>query len=124
MDYNLTGSSVLFTPGWYDMSDMIAKGMPNDQASSVYVPSGFIVHLYQNGGFDTLMGKYTGPKTVNISPNDQLSSLKVGSTTRCANMITHTCGCTGCVQTTGENSCDAEFCAQTCLDDPTCKYSF
>ena len=126
-DYNKRGTAVTFTPGNYTLSEMVAAGMPNDQASSVYIPSGYRVQLFKNDNFDSNMGTYTGPNTVDLwSHNNQLSSLKVGSTLRCdtSKMITHQCGCQSCSLTAGNDPCDVETCSQACLDDPNCNYSF
>lgn len=127
VDYNLKGNSVKFIPGTYTMSDMVAAGMPNDQVSSLYIPSGYNVQLFKNDNFNSLIGKFEGPRRVNLSGNnDQLSSFKVGSTLRCdtSKMITHQCGCQNCKLTAGNGPCDVETCSQACLDDPNCNYSF
>ena len=55
VDYNLKGNSVKFIPGTYTMSDMVAAGMPNDQVSSLYIPSGYNVQLFKNDNFNSLI---------------------------------------------------------------------
>ena len=36
---------------------MVAAGMPNDQVSSLYIPSGYNVQLFKNDNFNSLIGK-------------------------------------------------------------------
>lgn len=45
------GTAVALAPGRYNMSDLIARGMPNDSISSLKVQSGYEIILYQDINF-------------------------------------------------------------------------
>jgi hypothetical protein len=69
--------------GNYTLSQLIAKGLPNDWASSCKIPSGWTLIMYQNDNF--LGTSWTNvantPDFTALSPNanDQLSSCKITS---------------------------------------------
>jgi Peptidase inhibitor family I36 len=67
--------------GSYTLSQLQAKGVANDWASSVKIPSGWTVTLYQHDNFGgtawTLTSDSASLGALSPSANDQLSSCKV-----------------------------------------------
>ncbi len=67
--------------GNYTLADLVARGVPNDWASSVRIPSGFTVTLFQHDGFSgtswTLTSDTASFLTLSPSANDQLSSVRI-----------------------------------------------
>jgi hypothetical protein len=79
--YGGTASSKL-AKGNYTMSQLAAKGVPNDWASSVNIPSGWKVIMYQNDNFGGTSWTLTSstPNFTSLSPsgaNDNMSSCKI-----------------------------------------------
>ncbi|WP_416397094.1 reprolysin-like metallopeptidase [Allohahella sp. A8] len=60
--YNYGGYSISLPEGRHNMSDLIARGMKNDDLSSVRVPAGWAVDFYQHHNF-------TGTRTTYTSDN-------------------------------------------------------
>ena len=104
---------------------MVSSGITSNQIS-LNIPVNYRIQLFKNNDFSENIGTYYGYKKVNLPPNTQLSSFKIGSTLRCdtSKMITHQCGCQTCSLTAGNGPCDVETCSQACLDNPDCNYSF
>jgi len=67
--------------GTYTTSQLASRGMPNDWASSVRVPSGRTVIMYSNDNFAGTSWTRTAdtPNFITLSPsaNDQVSSVRV-----------------------------------------------
>jgi hypothetical protein len=67
--------------GDYTLSQLQARGMQNDWASSVRVPSGFTVIMFQHDNFTGTSWTLTSdtPNFVTLSPNanDQVSSVRI-----------------------------------------------
>jgi len=67
--------------GDYTLSQLQARGMQNDWASSVRVPSGFIVIMFQHNNFTGTSWTLTSdtPNFLTLSPNanDQVSSVRI-----------------------------------------------
>jgi hypothetical protein len=80
VDYGGAQSQALF-PGDYTLPQLQALGMPNDWASSVRIPSGRTVTMYQHGGFTgtawTLTSDNANFLTLSPNANDQASSVRV-----------------------------------------------
>jgi hypothetical protein len=76
---NYGGWSASFGPGDYTIADIQARGGINDDASSVRVPGGYTVTLYQGNNFTGASMVLTGDDTclTNDSFNDTVSSLRV-----------------------------------------------
>jgi hypothetical protein len=74
-DCNYGGSKKSFAPGWYDINDL---GVGNDNISSIVVPYGWRIILYNNAGFGGSSQVYTSDQNcLNFSWNNKTSSLKV-----------------------------------------------
>ena len=81
-DYNYGGSaSQALGVGSYTISQLAAKGMPNDWASSVKVPSGYTLKMYADDNFTGTCWTLTADQSNfgSIGANDQVSSVKVES---------------------------------------------
>jgi Beta/Gamma crystallin len=81
-DVNYGGAqSQPLAPGDYTLPQLQAMGMPNDWASSVRVPSGRTVTMYQHDNFTGTAWTLTSdnPNLVALSPNanDEVSSVRV-----------------------------------------------
>jgi len=84
-DYNYAGAaSQALAAGSYTTAQLAAQGVVNDWASSVRVPSGYTVTLYQNDNFSGTSWTVTSdtPNFGALSPsaNDQVSSVIVRGT--------------------------------------------
>jgi hypothetical protein len=79
-NYGGTASQVL-PVGNYTLSQLAARGVPNDWASSVKVPAGRTLIMYSNDNFGGTSWTRTAdtPDFTTLSPNgnDQVSSCKV-----------------------------------------------
>jgi hypothetical protein len=81
-DINYGGAASQALPvGTYTTSQLASRGMPNDWASSVRVPSGRTVIMYSNDNFAGTSWTRTAdtPNFITLSPsaNDQVSSVRV-----------------------------------------------
>jgi hypothetical protein len=78
--YGGTASQAL-SVGTYTLSQLAAKGVPNDWASSARVPSGRTVIMYHDDNFAgtswTLTSDTPDFSTLSPSANDQMSSCKI-----------------------------------------------
>ena len=82
-DCNYGGYAVSLPEGNYNVGDLNAKGILNDDISSIRVNSGYEVLLYWDGNFagSTLLVGGDNSCLVNNGWNDQASSLRVRKTT-------------------------------------------
>lgn len=73
--------SQVLPAGNYTLSQLSARGVPNDWASSAKVPSGWTVALYQNDNFSgtswSIGANVTNFTTLSPNANDQLTSLRI-----------------------------------------------
>ena len=64
--------------GNYTLAQLQAKGVPNDWVSSLKVPSGWTVIMYQNDNFSGTTWTFTSDTSwVGSAANDQMSSCKI-----------------------------------------------
>ncbi len=79
-DINYGGTSVALQPGNYTMAQMNAAGIPNDWMSSLKVPGGWTVEVYQHDNFTGTKWAFTASSPwVGSAVNDQMSSVKIVS---------------------------------------------
>lgn len=84
-DYCYDGAAGSTLPaGNYTMAQLAAAGVPNDWASSVSIPAGWTVTMYQNDNFSGTSWTLTSstPNFSTLSPsgaNDQMSSCRITS---------------------------------------------
>jgi alpha-L-fucosidase len=78
-DYNYGGTAVALGKGNYTMSQLTAAGIPNDWVSSIKVPSGSTVEIYQHDNFAGTKWTFTGdaPNFGDSGCNDVMSSVKI-----------------------------------------------
>ncbi len=77
-DINYGGTAKTLGVGNYTLSQLNAKGIPNDWMSSLKVPSGWTVEVYQNDNFGGTKWTYTSSSSwVGDSANDKMSSVKI-----------------------------------------------
>ena len=76
---NYGGTALVLAPGTYTSTFLSAAGMANDTVSSLRIPEGLKVDLYQNGNLDGMKWTYTtsDPVLNDTGANDQTSSLVV-----------------------------------------------
>jgi len=74
-----TGTAISLPVGRYALTDLAAKGVPNDSVSSIKVAAGYQATLYQHDQFGGTALTLTGDDAclVDNSFNDQLSSLVI-----------------------------------------------
>lgn len=78
-DSNFEGSKVVLTAGQYTRSDLAAVGIANDSISSIKIPGGYIVKVYQNDNFSGSSATLTAD-TKNLEDyglNNAISSLQI-----------------------------------------------
>ncbi len=64
--------------GDYTLSQLQAVGVPNDWASSIRIPAGFTVIMYQNDNFSGTSWTFTSDTSyVGAAANDQMSSCRI-----------------------------------------------
>jgi len=77
-DVNYDGTAVTLGAGTYTMTQMNAKGIPNDRMSSLKVPSGWTVEVYEHDNFAGTKWTYAESSSwVGSTVNDKMSSVKV-----------------------------------------------
>ena len=77
-DGNYGGTGVMLGKGNYTLSQLNAAGIPNDWMSSLKVPSGWTVDVYQNDNYGGTMWRFTvDTPSVPSGCNDQMSSVKI-----------------------------------------------
>lgn len=76
---NYTGYSATIDEGSYNLSQLISAGLRNDDLSSLRVPAGYEVDLYQHDGFQGSKVTITGDDSclVDNGFNDDISSMVV-----------------------------------------------
>ncbi len=89
-DYGRT--SVALPVGNYDLDDLAARGMPNDNMSSLKVQSGYEVVFYLDAGFSGRAGVARGNVSclVDADWNDKASSVRVRRSTAGDNYVSST----------------------------------
>ena len=77
-DIDYGGTAVALQPGSYTMAQLNAKGIPNDWMSSLKIPSGWTVEVYQNDNFTGTKWTFNASSSwVDTAVNDQMSSVKI-----------------------------------------------
>jgi len=77
-DINYGGKAVTLGVGNYTLSQLNARGIPNDWMSSLKVPSGWTVEVYENDNFGGTKWTYTSSSSwVGNAVNDKMSSVKI-----------------------------------------------
>lgn len=78
-DANYRGTGIALAPGNYSMMELIAAGIPDDSVSSVKVPKGFVVEIYQDDYFEGQKWKLsTGDSNLaDNGCNDAMSSVSI-----------------------------------------------
>ena len=72
------GTAVTLPKGSYTMAQLNARGIPNDWMSSLKVPSGWTVEVYQNDNFTGTKWTFTSDTSyVGAACNDQMTSVKI-----------------------------------------------
>ena len=75
---NYGGWAVSLEEGSYDYKDILAKGIVNDQISSLRVSDGYKVTIYDNQGFNGTSKEFTSDASyVGDEMNDKTSSIKI-----------------------------------------------
>ena len=87
-DINYGGTAITLGVGNYTLSQLNAKGIPNDWMSSLKVPDGWTVEVYQNDNFGGTKWTYTSSSSwVGTDVNDQMSSVKILNTAGSGNLV-------------------------------------
>lgn len=77
-DINYGGKAVTLGTGNYTLSQLNARGIPNDWMSSLKVPSGWTVEVYENDNFGGTKWTYkSNSSNVGSAVNDKMSSVKI-----------------------------------------------
>ncbi|WP_281533103.1 carbohydrate-binding protein [Anaerocolumna aminovalerica] len=77
-DINYGGTAITLGVGNYTLSQLNAKGIPNDWMSSLKVPSGWTVEVYEHDNFGGTKWTYTSSSSwVGSAVNDKMSSVKI-----------------------------------------------
>ena len=90
------GYRVRLPPGNYSMGDLHARGVRNDDLSSIRVPRGYTVTIYEHDGFQ---GQYrtltqSDECLINSGFNDKISSISVSQARRPSPPASHSFGVT------------------------------
>jgi len=118
-DCNYGGYAVSLPPGNYTMSEMIQRGISNDDISSIQVTPGYTVIFYQNDFFSGTTVTLTSNSSclVNADPtlnyNDWISSIKIiaptSATTVCVGNTFSFTNTSTCATTTAYDMCDLDI---------------
>jgi hypothetical protein len=77
-DVNFTGTAVSLGKGNYTRAQLEAAGFLNDAMSSLKVPAGWTVDVYENNNYAGLLWKFTADSSyVGAAANDKMSSVKI-----------------------------------------------
>lgn len=77
-DINYGGTAITLGVGNYTLSQLNARGIPNDWMSSLQVPSGWTVEVYEHDNFGGTKWTYTSSSSwVGSAVNDKMSSVKI-----------------------------------------------
>jgi hypothetical protein len=78
-DVNYGGAAGMpMIKGNYTLSQLLAKGVQNDWASSMRIPTGWTVIVYQNDNFSGTSWTFSGDTSwIGSAANDQMSSCKI-----------------------------------------------
>jgi hypothetical protein len=77
VDINYAGRSATFWPGRFDMQQLAEHGIPNDSVSSMKVPVGWRVTMYQHAGFQGATQVLVADTPALPNFNDACSSMVV-----------------------------------------------
>ncbi|EMS72586.1 beta-1,3-glucanase family protein [Ruminiclostridium cellobioparum] len=81
-DINYGGTAITLGAGNYTLAQLNTKGIPNDWMSSLKVPDGWTVEVYEHDNFGGTKWTYTSSSSwVGTDANDRMSSVKVISGT-------------------------------------------
>ncbi|MBK1809828.1 hypothetical protein JHL18_04135 [Clostridium sp. YIM B02505] len=87
-DANYGGTAVTLGAGSYTMTQLNAAGIPNDWASSLKVPSGWTVEIYQDDNFTGTKWTFTTDTSyVGADCNDKMTSVKITAPGTVSNSI-------------------------------------
>lgn len=87
-DANYQGTAVTLGAGNYTVTQLATAGITNDSMSSLKVPSGYKVEVYQDDNFTGTKWAFTSDTSyVGADCNDKMSSVKITTTTAVANSI-------------------------------------
>lgn len=77
-DGDYLGTAVALSPGMYTLSQLMNAGLPNDAVTSMRIPKGWTVQIYQDDHFAGTRWNFSGD-TVAVPPevNDQMSSVRI-----------------------------------------------
>ncbi len=76
-DADYSGRAVSLGKGDYTVAQLEAAGLKNDTTTSLQVPAGWTVDVYQDGNFDGTKWTYTADNP-NVGPaNDRMSSVRI-----------------------------------------------
>ena len=78
-DTGFGGTAVSLTPGNYTTAQMTAAGIPDNWASSVKVPAGYTVEIYDNDNFEGTKWTFVSDNSdfVAAGCNDRMSSIRI-----------------------------------------------
>lgn len=78
-DVDYGGAAISLPPGNYTTAQLAAAGIPDNWVSSIRVPSGFTVEIYDNDNFTGTKWTFTAdhPNFVAAGLNDRMSSVKI-----------------------------------------------
>ena len=71
------GWAVTLGQGWYTCSQIEAAGIRNDQITSVKVPAGYVVTLYEHDNYEGAQKVLTGNTSLLSDFNDKTSSIRI-----------------------------------------------
>ena len=87
-DINYGGTAITLGVGNYTLSQLNAKGIPNDWMSSLKVPDGWTVEVYEHDNFGGTKWTYTSSSSwVGTDANDKMSSVKIFNTADSGNLV-------------------------------------
>ncbi|ROR23973.1 beta/gamma crystallin [Mobilisporobacter senegalensis] len=77
-DRDYRGDSIALQPGDYRLEQLNAAGIPNDWVSSIRIPNGWTVEVYENNNFNGTKWTFTASSTfVGNDCNDKMSSVRI-----------------------------------------------
>ncbi|HYG38933.1 MAG TPA: glycoside hydrolase family 76 protein [Cytophagales bacterium] len=76
-DINYSGFYSQLAPGMYTLAQLQAKGITDNDITSLTIPSGYSVTVYENDNFSGASATYTSNQTWLASWNDRISSLRI-----------------------------------------------
>lgn len=79
-DINYAGFYSQLLPGDYTSAQLFARGIPDNYITSLSIPSGYIVTVYENDNFTGTSKTFTANTTWLADWNDRISSIKIENT--------------------------------------------